>query len=49
MNVLAKCALAGVDPVGVINAGPAERDLLLSVAAEVHRLNNEAQKKAGRK
>lgn len=45
MQVLAKCALAGVDPVGVINAGPDERDLLLLVVAEVHRLNNEANKK----
>lgn len=40
------CALADIDPVGVMHAAPAERDLLLLVAAEVHKMNADAQKKA---
>jgi hypothetical protein len=43
------CALAGVDPVGVINAGPEDRDVLVEAAIMAHKLMEEANKKAARK
>jgi hypothetical protein len=43
------CALAGIDPHHVLNAGPEERDLLLEVSAKAHKLMADAQKKSGRK
>jgi hypothetical protein len=42
------CALAGVDPCGVINAGPVDRELLIEVAAMVHKLTDEANRRASR-
>lgn len=42
------CALAGVDPYGVINAGPSERELLIEVAMTAHKLTDEANKRANR-
>jgi hypothetical protein len=41
------CALAGVDPWGVINAGPVDRELLLEVAAAAHKIMADANKKRG--
>jgi hypothetical protein len=40
------CALAGVDPGFVINAGPADRELLVKVAQMAHKLIADANKKA---
>lgn len=42
------CALAGVDPEGVINAGPEDRSILLDVAKEAHKLMEDANKRASR-
>jgi hypothetical protein len=42
------CALAGIAPVDVLRAGPAERNLLINVANRVHKLVKEANKSAGR-
>jgi hypothetical protein len=39
------CALAGVDPAHVINAGPTDRELLIEVAQMAHKLMDEANKK----
>lgn len=39
------CALAGVDPAHVINAGPVDRELLVEVAQAAHKLMADAQKK----
>lgn len=43
------CALAGIDPIGVINASPAERDLLIDAASMAHKLVDDANKKANRR
>jgi cell division septum initiation protein DivIVA len=40
------CALAGVDPCGVINASPEARELLIEAAQQAHKLMEEANKKA---
>jgi hypothetical protein len=37
-----------VDPVGVINAGPVDRELLVEAAAMAHKLMEDATKKANR-
>ena len=42
------CALIGIDPAHVINAGQVDRDLLLEVAATAHKLMEDANKKASR-
>jgi hypothetical protein len=41
------CALVGIDPVGVINAGPEDRELLVEVAAAAHKIVADANKKRG--
>jgi hypothetical protein len=41
------CALAGIDPNGVINAGPEDRELLIEVAEQAHKLMKDANKKQG--
>jgi len=39
------CALAGVDPYGVINSDEQSRELLIEVAEMAHKLVEEASKK----
>lgn len=39
------CALAGIDPYGVINAGPSDRELLIEAAAAAHKIMADANKK----
>jgi hypothetical protein len=47
IRTLAMCALVGIDPVGVINAGPEDRELLVEVAAAAHKIVADANKKRG--
>lgn len=42
------CALIGIDPVGVINAGPQDRELLIEVTAAAHKIMADANKKRAR-
>jgi hypothetical protein len=45
VKALAMCTLAGIDPHHVMNAGEEERELLVEVANQVHKMMNDANRK----
>jgi hypothetical protein len=45
VRALAMCTLAGIDPHHVVNADEDERELLIEVANQVHKLRADANKR----